>query len=189
MVVTYKNRPRKIAFVIGGASCVWHDWNRARFLCVPDVSVLINDMGVDYPGAVDLWVSYHQNLLAEWIKKRKKLGLPDATKHFVGPGRCRKGVPGAKVIKVHGGSSGLLATYAALKEHATHVILTGVPLDTQQGHVLGKYKGEGWPDGKNYQGHWKRDFKALRGKVRSMSGFTRDLLGEPTLDWLGAFHD
>lgn len=189
MISKSENKPRKIAFVIGGASCVWRDWHRARALCQPHMLVLINDIGINYPEPFDVWVSYHQNLLVDWIEKRRKRGKPPAKKVYVSTGRCKRGVKGAKTIKVRGGSSGLLATHAALTEGASHVILTGVPMDPQQGHVLNNYKVDAWLDGKKYLTHWQRDYKILRSKVRSMSGFTKELLGEPTIDWLEKFHD
>lgn len=179
---------RKVAFVIGGAKNVWTDLKQAYEICgKPDYRVVVNDMGVEFQGDIDCWVSYHPDLLLRWIEKREKANLKPAAVLYVGTSRGKKRPEHAKVLNTRGGSSGMLATYAALKEGATHVILSGVPIDPTLPNIFNKV-GTPWVDGRHYQMHWKRDYKKLRVKVRSMSGFTRELLGEPTQIWLEEQH-
>src|SRR5262245_8962788 len=54
---------KSIAFVLGGAKCVWADLASAQVLCIPNTVVVVNDIGVDYPGKIDHWVSYHSDFL------------------------------------------------------------------------------------------------------------------------------
>ena len=78
------------------------------------------------------------------------------------------------------GSSSLLGTKAALfKLGYDKVVLIGCPMDT--GNILNKNQSysifrKGWL-------HFK---DSLKGKVKSMSGWTKELLGEPTKEWVEA---
>lgn len=175
---------RKIAFVIGGAWCVWKDLEAARALCAPDIICVVNDTGLMFQEHIDIWCSYHADQLAAWVLKREKAGLPPASVLYTGTARSRRAPDNAKRLNTRGGSSGMLATYAALKEGATHVILAGVPLNPEMRHITNKAQGRPWSDGRHYQVHWRRDYGKLRHKVRSVSGFTMHLLGAPTTEWL-----
>jgi len=176
---------RRIAFVLGGALCVWDDLAAARALCEPHVIVAVNDIGTVFADQIDYWVSYHLDQLAKWSDIRKMKGLPPARELWSGLASSRNG---PKFLKRHpnrGGSSGMLATCIALDNaEATHVILCGVPIDPEMRHFSDKYKGKPWKDGKNYQRHWEEKHAYFRNRVKSMSGWTAQLLGEPTLDWL-----
>jgi hypothetical protein len=80
------------------------------------------------------------------------------------------------------GSSGLFAVKAALEVlGADRVVLAGVPMSTDQRHFN---KGEPWAKGAPYLDAWRIALPFIRDRVRSLSGFTRDLLGAPTPDWL-----
>jgi hypothetical protein len=63
---------------------------------------------------------------------------------------------------------------------ATSAVLAGVPLDYRQGHFN---KAAPWADGANYRKGWV-DHVADMINVRSMSGWTRELLGAPDAAWL-----
>lgn len=70
-----------------------------------------------------------------------------------------------------GGSSSLMGTKVALKYLGyDRVVLAGVPL-------TGAYKD-------HFLKHWQEAVPFLAGRVRSMSGHTRDLLGYPDEEWL-----
>lgn len=70
-----------------------------------------------------------------------------------------------------GGSSSLMGTKVALKYLGyDRVVLAGVPL-------TGYYH-------RHFFQHWREAVPFLAGRVRSMSGHTRDLLGYPDKEWL-----
>lgn len=176
---------RRIAFVIGGAACVWEDLKRARNLCVPDIVAVVNDMGVDYAGKIDYWVSYHSDRLAKWADQRKKKGLPPPAQFWSGLAPVRFAPRKLRHHTNRGGSSGMLGAYVALDEgQATHVILIGVPINPEMPHYHSHNRNQAWKDGKNYQRHWRQKYDELHGRVKSMSGWTAELLGSPTIEWL-----
>lgn len=75
--------------------------------------------------------------------------------------------------------SGLLATLFALNfMKAERVFICGIPLDNQGKFYEDPEVGsQVWQD--NIFEAWQQNEPAMRGKVYSMSGKTRDLLGEP----------
>lgn len=84
-----------------------------------------------------------------------------------------------------GGTSGLYAAQIALEEMgAERVILAGVPMqaDAQALYAKGPW---GQDHVKTYRDGWLRAFPKIVGRVRSVSGWTRDLLGYPSTEWLG----
>lgn len=176
---------KRIALVIGGAQCVWNDIKSALNLFKPDLVIAINDIGVEWPQNLDHWVSYHSDQLLKWVDKRKELGLPPAKQLWTGPAYPRGVVPSVmKSLPCYGGSSGFLAVTLGVEIEHCKVILAGVPMDPAMPHFNQKFKGAPWIDGRNYQKHWLENQNKLKDDVRSFSGYTRQLFGEPTKEWI-----
>lgn len=168
-----------IALCLGGAKTVWSDLERAREL-VPDASVVAcNFAGRDYQGQLAAWVTLHPDMLPAWQEKRAKAGLNTDYRAFAHEKRRNGAV---EVLPDRwSGSSGLYMAQVALEAlGATHAILCGVPMDEARGHI--------------HWGRWKLvpryregvlKAKAEGANIRSMSGFTADVLGTPDAHWLG----
>lgn len=168
-----------IAVVLGGAKGVWSDLSSLRGLIEPDLIVATNDAGVVYPGRLDAWVSLHPEKLPEWRRRRK--GNQDY--------RCfthkrRHGVGDVEqVVERWPGSSGLFAAHIALDEMgASGVVLCGVPMDRAAAHFF--EPGAPWLDAENYRRGFQAALPVIGGSVRSMSGWTAELLGVPDAEWL-----
>ena len=86
--------------------------------------------------------------------------------------------PGVDIVQPLGpvsGSSSLLGALAAITLGYDRIVLCGCPL---AGNA---------PEGNPYEAFrpgWSAEFRAVRDRVRSMSGWTRELLGAPTAGWL-----
>lgn len=175
---------RKVALVIGGAKCVWDDVALFRKLWTPDVHVCVNHIGMIWPHTLHCWVSYHADLLVMWIRERARNGFNDANELWTSYER-RDARPPIKCWPVEGigGSSGLLATYVA-KGKGLKVVLAGVPMSADMGHWHDKQQNKPWAEALKFQSHWTKRLPELKDDVRSMSGWTRDLLGEPDAAWL-----
>ena len=175
----------KLAFVLGGAECVWADLQSARCLCPPDIICCVNDIGIDYPGPIDYWVSYHLNKLILWEEERYKRRLSAARHLCTGNVRDRYTPKNVLKFKNTGGSSGLLATRFLMdKTDVTHIILCGVPLNPDMPHYHSGQNNKPWKEGRTFQKHWIDQAEVLKTKVRSMQGWTAELLGKPTKEWL-----
>lgn len=81
-----------------------------------------------------------------------------------------------------GGSSGLYAVQIAINVfRLDRIVLCGVPIEAGAGHIRGV---EHWDDAPLYRQGWRRARPYIANRVRSMSGWTRELLGYPDRDWL-----
>ena len=86
-----------------------------------------------------------------------------------------------------GGSSGLLAVTVALElgkenQDQLRIVLAGVPMDPAAGNF--RAPSVPWAEATVYHPAWEERAEALKKNVRSMSGWTAELLGKPTAAWL-----
>ena len=201
-----------IAIVVGRASGVWEELAAARALAPNHVLFAVGRVGVDLDCPIAHWASWHPDLLRSWAGQRVSAGLPLAEHHWTGVSlagsmmrrgwsrknyhpelghyicrwnptyRRRDTLPQIdfNLLDCPGGSSGLLATLAArLKGYK--VILAGVPMDRHRGHY--DQAGE-WSDAEALRKVWKKEAPKWAGSVRSLSGWTAELLGEPSAAWV-----
>lgn len=171
-----------IALVLGGAQCLHEDVAAAQKLFKADIIVAVKDIGITWPH-VDYWATFHPERLPKELAQRRAAGLPDPKKVYTYRLRVpdKLNIP-MQIIDTKGGSSGMMGTEVALLV-ADKVVLCGIPLDPKQKHYR-RPKKEGWPAALVYRKAWKAAYPKLKGRVRSMSGWTKELLGEPTEEWL-----
>lgn len=174
-----------IALCLGGAKSVWSDLQAAEVLLdgKPRLIVACNYAGLHYEGRIDAWASLHPELLWQWRRDRASGGRNTDCRYFVYSGHADCGF--AELLPERwAASSGLYMAQAALeKMGATGAILCGVPMDPAARHI--HWPGE-WEDGSRY---WHGVLKAHADepdRIRSMSGRTRELFGEPDGEWLAS---
>ena len=151
--------------------------------------VAVNDIGVHWPGEIDAWASLHPEKFKRWVLERREKGHPDG--YFTwGSGAKKSGKVDRTIKTWAGGSSGMLGVTVALDGlKVERVVLAGVPMDKQP-HFAESTVHSGTRAWGSADGHWKwwksdRALPKMEGKVKSMSGRTAELLGEPTVEWLG----
>lgn len=179
---------RQAALILGGAECVWEDIATVeRMVGKPwdGMLIAINDIGCHWPRRIDHWVSLHPDKFKVWTKARAKNKYPNG---YTTWGRVKRHDTDREIKSWGGGSSGLLAVVVAFELEVPKIILAGVPLDNRphfpesQVHRVGKK----WSSGPTHFKAWRKPdvLDRLQGRVKSVSGRTRGLLGEPTLEWL-----
>ena len=173
----------KSCLILGGSENVKEEAREALTLFMPDTTICINDIGSEYP-TCDIWVSLHPEFFIEkkWVENRIKNNLP-LPKHIISH---RKTDVVTEIIDyrwqgVHGsGSSGLYAVKVALTKGYDRIVLAGVPIDPLP-HF---FDDKAWLDYKQFRNAWLGNKERLLPSVRSMSGFTRELLGYPDKQFL-----
>ncbi len=181
--------------VIGRGKGVWEEIEQAKRLCAFDQVVAINRIGVDYPDKINHWASFHANRFfakivmrggfqiddSDWVRLRRAKGYPDADYYWTSTKTAyRIGNSPLRTVECEGGSSGLIGVMVALYVGGTRVVLAGIPMAQEYEH----YDHPGpWIEAKDYRKAWLDVLPKLR-NVRSMSGWTKELLGAPTEDWL-----
>jgi len=193
-VVVVRGRPVRRCIVLGTAPCMWEDLAEAQEIlgARPYDVIAVNGAGWMYPGKLKYWLSIHGNKLVSWLEKRRERGYD---MDFIAGGNFSPEQAAGAVERLNvpngGGSSGLYAVLQAINYGYDQVICCGVPLtgrrrfdyedDRQVIIAPSPYE--------DYHTGWHRHLQVLRPRVRSMSGWTRELLGRANRAWLEAGDD
>lgn len=174
--------PPRRALILGSADTLAADRDAALELFKPDILIAANHAARDYDGHVDAFVSMHPELIPLWLGQRIKRGgsLPGDIWY---PRHKPCSIARARPVKSWGGSSGLMCVAVAEQLGVTHAVLAGIPMVKMNRHYD---KSEPWMECRQYYPAWERQRDHISPWVRSMSGWTRTLLGEPTREWLDA---
>jgi len=185
------------AAVLGSARCIWDDCAKIDFGRVEVIAV--NNMIMHHKGRVHHGVSLHPEEPPLWRQLRwtnqceesyvvtHSHRLPENNDNLPpAEFKTRHGLDYLWVIEGgRGGSSGLFAAMVGLALGYERIILAGIPIDGT-GHFFdppGKEVTQFL--GQNIKWEWEhaRDVY-FKGRVRSLSGRTREWLGEPDDEWL-----
>jgi len=162
------------ALVFGRADGVWAEIEAAKRQHVFDVVVAVGSVGIDYPGHIDCWVTYHANRFPQWVKKREAKQRPPAKQYWTARSTLKyKPIFRINQIECYGGDSGLIGTLVALRL-ARRVTLAGIPMDPERGQYDSAESR--WDEALNHRAAWERHLPELKGRVTSMSGWTKQLL-------------
>lgn len=190
----WTDKRRGTLLIVGSAACVYHDIDRAKALRPYCDVLVINGAGQLVEHAQHLLCG-HGEKAAQFIKARKQR-FPDAPP-IISHGSRRGGTDpnGVDFIWEHvstGGTSAWKAVRIGKAMGYEELILCGCPID-DSGYAPGesngishecKRIGHGEREGVNRMFHNYRRTFAVRARgegqgVYSMSGYSRDLLGEP----------
>lgn len=183
----------KRALVVGCAACVWKDVLQAQKLCHYDTIICVKMAGVYWPGRFHIWAGVHPEYMADYIQKRRRRFPFSDSYEIVAPleseldNNYRK-IPVDRRVSYHWGdnsrtgSSGLYGVKVAINDEHTHVVLAGIPMDGQKHFTRGK----SWIEGASgsYRHGWIDALPYIKDRVRSVSGWTKELLGQPTPEWI-----
>jgi hypothetical protein len=172
-----------IAMVLGSANTLYEDSGRARALLRGHDPVVIacNHAARDWPGRVDHWATMHPDQLPGWAAQRARQGYTRVGRYWYARHRICPAVIEATPVESWGGSSGLLCVTVAFELGCERIILAGVPMLKMAKHFDDQ---RNWDEARAYHRAWEAKLERMRGRVKSLSGWTRELLGEPTEDWL-----
>lgn len=171
--------PQLSALVLGGANTLEADKAAALELFEPHLIIACNHAGRDEPGRVDHWCTMHPDLMPMWLKARRVAGRPEPGKLW--HARHRPPTLDSTQIESWGGSSGLLCVAVAFELGVQRIVVAGVPLRKWSEHYD---KAGPWWEARQYWPAWEKHADAMQDRVRSCSGWTQQLLGSPTREWL-----
>lgn len=170
----------KQLLICGSGWCIWDDLAQIQPGSFDIMAV--NDIGMHLPYRIEHWYSNDKIMLPKWVAARR----PRYKKDFEESIKTHSCVGGAKYTwpwPGHGTSS-LNACYTGLALGYDLIVLAGIPLDDG-----GHYFDPPWvktnfarecserPEGPRF---WRTAAKnVFDGKVKSLSGRTKDLLGSP----------
>ena len=115
-----------------------------------------------------------------WLAVRKKAGLSPPLE--VWSHRKHGAVTHDTASAEWKGSSGLFAVQVARRKGFRKVIGCGVPMTVEGGHFERRQK---WQSAIAFRQGWLTCRNEITPDFRSMSGWTADIFGRPTQEWLG----
>lgn len=193
----------KSALVIGCAACVWDDIKSAKALGSYDKTYCVKAIGIHYPDTFDFWVTLHPEAMDGYELQRYRLGLPNGYQIVAPPSHelgmhGRKGNIGRRVSYLWpnadgsaSASSGIYGVKVALEDGCDRIVLAGIPFTPEGGHfmpesktVQGQVRGVVWSGHSSFVSVFNETVPRLKGKVKSMSGHTMEVLGAPSRGWL-----
>lgn len=176
---------KRLAVVIASAECWKRDW--LAFCALhsgPRDVYAVNDAAWLYDGPLSGLATLHPENLSDYLRGRTDLPLI-LSKH-------KEHMLSSDVTDLDyetfghwgSGSSTLFAVSSLLEKGYTRILLCGAPMDASA-HADGAstWDGKGWGDYEIHREGWEHH-KAKLGCVRSMSGWTRELLGGPDPEFL-----
>lgn len=172
----------KRCLVLGSALRLMDDANAALDLAPVDGIVAVKGAGAVWPGDLDAWVGLHPEMMLEDMRLRAFRGYPPAKLVYVHDKASLDSPKFDRRIdylfpgQTKSGSSGLFGIKVALELGFDRVVLCGVPLVREAGKID---KGEIWHGADSFKAGWKQALPHIAPFVRSMSGWTRELLGAP----------
>jgi hypothetical protein len=182
-VIIIDQRP-EIAIIVGGAECWSKDLEQAKMIIGERRRLrffYINDHIQQFPEH-GIAITLHPDKLigsTGWLPKRRKAGLPEPQEIWAHI--RRPSVTHDTATKDWQGSSGLFAVQVARKKGFDRIICCGVPMTVEDGHFERKQK---WQSAIDFRKGWVRCKGELVPYVRSVSGWTREMFGPPTEQWL-----
>lgn len=177
--------------IVGSGRCVWDDLIAVDCLYNNYDVMCINDMIMHYPDEIDHVFSCDGYMLKHWWNARRPPYKSEFQRipqfHTVDNDQD---VPDSYRLWefAGGGTSGLAACFAGIGMGYEHIILCGIPIDNE-GHYweapwgktnfqreIANSSGQIRGDGRRF---WVNAKDKFDGRVKSMSGFTKKLLGAP----------
>jgi hypothetical protein len=175
-----RENKRPLLFVIGSAPCCKEDLDRLKAMFPEDqkVSADLMAIGLDVFKNPAPWAYVASGEIGDitFIQEYKKLHGQRGCKVI-----SYEPFPGVDIVLNRifweGGSSALLGCLAGIRRGYEKIVLIGCPMQGANPNHPGA-------DYSMFQAKWIEE-KGQLSKVRSMSGFTMELLGEPTKEWMG----
>jgi hypothetical protein len=167
------NEPVNRLIIIGSAPDVLIDIAGVPRALSYDFMAIGLDAVDKYRGPILYCATYHPVEIPEILKRREQAG--GNLDYKIISMETRPGVDIVEPFRPPSGSSSLLGTLAAIRMGYRRIILCGCPL-TGKNAAGGTYE--------TFRNGWEARANEFAGRVRSMSGWTREFLGAPMEEWL-----
>lgn len=170
-----------LAIVMCGGGDPYAEMDRTCRMLDGDIATIIvgNDQIERYPGFIDHAVTLHPDKFSMWMSRRRANGFPMPSRAWAH--RPYSGI--SDWSRDWHGSTGLFAIKLARELGYVHIVLCGVPMEATAGHFV---RQKDWPEAEAFKRAWLPRLTSLKPYVRSWGGWTREMFGEPTREWLSA---
>lgn len=161
--------------IVGGGRCVWDDFDKLGRRWDGDI-LTINDITQHFPLKVKHCYSNDSKMVPRWISARRPR-YRILFEETIIPHSCNEGDVNKWPFR-GGGSSAFIACLVGLGMGYDQITLIGCPLDNS-----GHYFDPPWVETKLLRevpegNEWQASKHIFRGKVKSLSGRTKQILGD-----------
>lgn len=166
------------AIVLGAGGCAIADLAEARAIA-PGAMLLAVNVALTQCARADAFATLHPEKAHAWEPRAQP--MPADT---FAPAGAQHWRPRHVVRERWAGTSGLYGVQIALEWFGVdRVILAGIPMTADAGSLYGPGN---WSENgvSTYRRSWAQALPALVGRVTSVSGWTSDLLGHPSTEWV-----
>lgn len=181
MQLTTAMTTQEIAIILGGSESAFDEYaataDMVEGLGLPYKVFVGNDMIAHFPGHVDYAGTLHPDKIPTWVRQRNANGFPPISNMWA----HRPFTNVTHWTRDWAGSTGLFLTKVARENGHTHIVLCGVPMTVDAKHFVRR---EQWFAAHGFRRGWTSQREKIMRYVRSNSGWTRDLFGAPTIEWL-----
>lgn len=177
-----------VCIVLGSAKDALAEFERAQAMAPDAPVVCVNDALRTCPAPALAFATLHPE------KRRRFLdGVAlEGVRLFANERPAYDSTPWEIVPEKWGGTSGLYAVQIALGELGfAGSIVAGVPIDHKAGTTYARHPQKQWASGNEarYRRGWTKALPAIGARVRSMSGWTQEILGAPSRAWLEGLYE
>lgn len=186
--------PNIPALIIGGGDNVNYDLKNLKNLIYPyEIEdffhiIVVNDQIYNWQGRIDVIATLHGEKINEWFKQSGRKPTKEIKAFYHRPPKPDdeqnffQKLERKEVKERWKGSSGLFAVQIAIDHlKKEKIILAGVPMDQRPNYFRDE---EFWRKWYAYQKNWVTSFKVIKGKTKSLSGWTKEQLGFPTKEFI-----
>jgi hypothetical protein len=170
----------RVAIVVGGSNNVLAEVAEAEALVrnsgMEPVFIVTNDTIPIIEGEI-IAATLHPHKLPQWLTTREQAGKPKPMEVWAHIHHQNV----TNQVNDWAGSSGLFSVAVARQKGFDKIILAGVPMKKEAGHIVRK---RDWTQVIAFTAAWSRHVKEIAPYVRSMSGWTAELLGKPDAAFL-----
>lgn len=139
----------------------------------------VNDSGMHLHDRVRHWITLHPEYLPGWLAYRMGHNYGQGIRPTTHSNKSKPDVDKVWRVDNVGGTSGLFACFIGLMLGYTEIVLAGVPMDNSGHYFDPPWYRSDFEDGA-IRSVWKQaQHNYFAGRVRSLSGYTRTLLGPP----------
>ncbi len=177
--------------VIGCGPDVWSEVAEAEAMTDFDAVICVKLAGVFWPRPFYAWATLHPEFMPKYTAMRDERGYPGGHE-IVGPLEAELGTKN-RAFHVDrrlsyrwkgmnaSGASGLYGIKIAMDDGFDQIVCAGIPM-TSEPHFARNLSS--WKERGSFMRGWELALPILKGRVKSMSGWTREKLGAPTPEWL-----
>lgn len=163
--------------ILGGGRSVWTDYEQVKPW--KGEIMAVNDIGAHFHERVRHWVTLHPEYMPGWKSYREGhlygQGVP-ATTHS---NKAKPGIDCTWQVQNVGGTSGLFAVFLGLMMGYNEIVLAGLTMSNDGHYFDAPWYRSDFEDGAIRQVWREARTNIFAGRVKSLSGNTREWLGAP----------